>query len=1039
MLNTRKRRLFTRSVCIMIVMVMLLYPGFMLSSIPVSAASTTPIISTIKNVGTQGITSDSLGNVYYVKTSVGSKIYKLSTEGVESEFASLGSTTYQLVTDANDNIYAAANSGLKKIDPQGTVTSISGPTNVTSMALAIDNSGNVYYSDTLTMLKKVDTAGNVTVLASGFNQNMGMAVDSNGNVYVADYTAHVIKKVDTSNNNNVTVIAGTDSSSGYTGNGGQASDAKLKGPHNMMISDGQLYFAEYDNYVVRKIDLATGIIDVVAGNGTSGNTGDGGAADAATLGRVFSISKDAFGILYIAAENATKMVYTPGTLSGTILDTSNNPVNGATVAIAGTTSSTTTDTLGSFTLNNVTPGNRKLTVTAAGYGNGEATVAIQGGQSVSVGNFVIGAQVSGVTLDKPALSLAVGGAPVALTVMVSPSNAANKSVTWHSSDTNIATVDNNGFVTPVAEGTAMITVTTADGGKTATSVVTVTHFAAMPAIIYTDAAVQQITSLTATAGGNIASDGGAMVTERGIVYSKNANPTIVDGKAVAATGGTGAFSVSLAGLQSGTIYHVRAYAVNASGISYGQEVTFATLSPSSGLDTLHLSGITLDQTVSGSVYHYTANVPNSTSGFTVTATVSDPISGSVSASVYNSANTLIAGPVSLVSGETSTRLPLEVGRNRIELFVVAQDGTSIKYTVTITRATPNDGPGGGGNNGSGGGSSVVLPVVSTNGKLILPVGQAGEVRLDNGLVITVPANASSKELGLTITKVLDAKNLLSNREILASSIYEALKNFPENFSKSVTLTFIFDPAQLKTGQTVAIFYYDEVKKVWVKVNGSKINGDRIAADVDHFTKFAVLVVDQATGLPVTDSSTEATKEAQLSDISGHWAEAHIKQAVSEGIVKGYTDGTFKPNTTVTRAEFTVMLMNALKAQDEGAELIFTDVASIGAWAKKAVEQAAKSGIVTGFDDNTFRPDAKITRAEIAKMIARAMSLSIEENAETGFADDKDIPTWVKGAVAALKKLNLIEGKGSNQFDPNAPATRAEALTILLKMLEQENS
>ncbi|RIE01537.1 hypothetical protein D3H35_24610 [Cohnella faecalis] len=178
----------------MMVMAMLFYPGFMLSSIPVSAASTTSIISTIKNVGTQGITSDSLGNVYYVKTSVGSKIYKLSTEGVESEFASLGSTTYQLVTDANDNIYAAANSGLKKIDPQGTVTSISGPTNVTSMALAIDNSGNVYYSDTLTMLKKIDTAGNVTVLASGFNQNMGMAVDSNGNVYVADYTAHVIKK-----------------------------------------------------------------------------------------------------------------------------------------------------------------------------------------------------------------------------------------------------------------------------------------------------------------------------------------------------------------------------------------------------------------------------------------------------------------------------------------------------------------------------------------------------------------------------------------------------------------------------------------------------------------------------------------------------------------------------------------------------------------------------------------------------------------------------------------------------------------------------
>ncbi|WP_158560732.1 DUF4073 domain-containing protein [Paenibacillus contaminans] len=360
------------------------------------------------------------------------------------------------------------------------------------------------------MLKKVDTTGNVTVLASGFNQNMGMAVDSNGNVYVADYTAHVIKKVDTSNNNNVTVIAGTASSSGYTGNGGQASDAKLKGPHNMIISDGQLYFAEYDNYVVRKIDLATGIIDVVAGNGTSGNTGDGGAADAATLGRVFSISKDAFDILYIAAENATKMVYTPGTLSGTVLDTSNNPVNGATVAIAGTTSSTTTDALGSFALNNVTPGNRNLTVTAAGYGNGEATAAVNGGQGVNVGNIVIGAQVSGVALNNPTLTMAIGGTPVTLTATVSPNNAANKSVTWQSSDTTIATVDNNGLVTPVAAGTATITVTTADGSKTATSLVTVTNPPAPAAPNVTaDDAANVIVGLTTTMEFQI--DGGSYV------------------------------------------------------------------------------------------------------------------------------------------------------------------------------------------------------------------------------------------------------------------------------------------------------------------------------------------------------------------------------------------------------------------------------------------------------------------------------------------------------------------------------------------------
>jgi GH18 family chitinase len=552
----------------------------------------------------------------------------------------------------------------------------------------------------------------------------------------------------------------------------------------------------------------------------------------------------------------------------------------------------------------------------------------------------------------------------------------------------------------------------------------------LPAIVDTDAEVQQITSMTATAGGNITSDSGFVVTERGIVYSTNANPTIADGKIRAASGGIGAFTVNLAGLQSGSTYHVRAYAVNAIGVSYGQEITFATLSSSASLNSLNLSGIHLDQAVSGNVYDYTASVPNSLSSFTVTATVSDATYGSVTASVYNGGNTLVAGPISLASGASSTELPLEVGSNRIELIVIAQDGTGTKYTVMITRAKQDNGSVGSGN---GGGSNVVLTVISTNGKLTIPVGQAGEVRLDNGLVIFIPVNATSKELKLTIEKLLDTKNLLSNNEILASSIYEVLKNFQESFSKRVTLTFVFDPVQLKTGQTVAIFYYDEVKKVWVKVNGGKINGNRITADVDHFTKFAVLVVDQATGLPIIDSSTESTTGAQFSDISGHWAEADIKQAVSDGIVKGYTDGTFKPNATVTRAEFAVMLMNALKPTGKGVELSFTD--SIPVWAQTSIAQALEADIVRGYEDKTFRPNASISRSELVVMIARAVGVDGAVASSTGFADDSKIPTWAKGAIAAVKKLGIVSGRDGNLVAPTETATRAEAVTIIMNLLQ----
>ncbi|MNO27134.1 Arabinogalactan endo-1,4-beta-galactosidase precursor [compost metagenome] len=555
-----------------------------------------------------------------------------------------------------------------------------------------------------------------------------------------------------------------------------------------------------------------------------------------------------------------------------------------------------------------------------------------------------------------------------------------------------------------------------------------------PAIVNTDAEVQNITSMTATVGGNITSDGGAKITERGIVYSTHANPTIEDGRAIAELGGTGAFSVSLAGLQSGSIYHVRAYAVNATGVSYGQEIAFSTLSSSASLSSLDLSGITLDQTVSGSVYDYTASVPYSLSNFTVTATASDAVYGTFTASIYNSANTLVAGPISLASGATSIELPLEVGSNKLELFVMAQDGTGTRYTAMITRAAQDNGGDGEGNHeGSGGTSNVVLPVISANGKLTLPVGQAGEVRLDNGLVISIPANAFSKELAITIEKALHTQSLLSNHEIFVSPIYEVLKNFAENFSKPVTLTFVYDSGQLKSGQTVAVFYYDEVNKRWVKVNSGTINGNRIAAEVDHFTKFAVLVVDQATGLPVTDPSTEQTTESGFSDIFGHWAEANIKRAVSEGIVKGYTDGTFKPNATVTRAEFAVMLMNALKPTGKGVELGFKD--SIPVWAEQSIAQALEAKIIRGYEDGTFRPAASITRSELAVMITGAAGVEFTTGSSTGFTDESQIPAWAKDAVAAAKKLGIVSGRNGSLFAPNETATRAEAVTILMNLLQ----
>lgn len=132
-------------------------------------------------------------------------------------------------------------------------------------------------------------------------------------------------------------------------------------------------------------------------------------------------------------------------------------------------------------------------------------------------------------------------------------------------------------------------------------------------------------------------------------------------------------------------------------------------------------------------------------------------------------------------------------------------------------------------------------------------------------------------------------------------------------------------------------------------------------------------------------------------------------------------------------------MNAFKPQGDGALLTFTDKVKIGTWAQKSVAQAMSDGIISGYEDGAFRPDAEITRPEMVMMIAKALSQTGGSAAVTGFADDKFIPDWSKGTVAAMKQAGIIEGKGSNTFAPSDKTTRAEAVTVMLKMHDGEKS
>ncbi|MBB6019500.1 hypothetical protein HNR77_000561 [Paenibacillus sp. JGP012] len=327
-------------------------------------------------------------------------------------------------------------------------------------------------------------------------------------------------------------------------------------------------------------------------------------------------------------------------------------------------------------------------------------------------------------------------------------------------------------------------------------------------------------------------------------------------------------------------------------------------------------------------------------------------------------------------------------------------------------------------------------VISTTGKITVPPGKAGRVSLGKEVQISIPAGVSSQELTLSIDKVPGTETLLANGEILISPVFELLKNSPQNFLKPVKITFAFQSTGLESDQMTAVFYYDEMNKAWIKVNGGIVKGDQISVEVSHFTKFAVLAVDQTSGEPVLSKPTPPTAERSYNDIQGHWAETEIKQASEYGIITGYPDGTFRPEKNVTRAEFMVMLMSALKSKQVGAELPFTDTTEIGARAKTAVSQAVQSGIISGYQDGSFRPNAYLTRAEMAKMVANALDVSTEIHDAMPFADETTIPSWAKASAMVLKERGIVKGMGANEFKPSAQTTRAEVIVLIMNMLGQ---
>jgi len=649
-------------------------------------------------------------------------------------------------------------------------------------------------------------------------------------------------------------------------------------------------------------------------------------------------------------------------------------------------------------------------VTPVGVGTATITVTTKDGSySASTTVHVKAATsptviVTGVTLDQTALNLTVGEDGEMLTATVAPADATIKDLIWNSSDETVAKVV-NGAVTPVGEGTAIITVTTKDGSYKASTTVTVKA----PAKPITAPGIP--TSVTAIAENGQAiitftppvNDGGSEITG----YIVTAHP---GGLTVTGNGSP----LTISGLTNGTSYTFTVQAINKAGISESsaESNTVIPSAPSS------------------------VDVP------------SQPTPIATPAPVANDASILINGKAETVGTATNgkrndqTLTTISLDQKKLEDKLAAEGKGAV---VSISASSQSDvtvGELNGQMVKNMQGNQAVLEIRTGNATFTLPAGQLDiealsaqfgkSVALQDikiQIEISTPTAAEVKAIEAAAQKgsfsLISAPVNFTARGIYGDKSIE-LSQFNTYVKRTIAIPEGMDPNKITTG-------------VYIDADGSV-----------HHVPTKVVVIE-GKYFATINSLTGGTYSViwhplEFSDVANHWAKDAVNDMGSRLVIEGTGNGQFTPDQAITRAEFAAIVVRGLGLGLSQAATPFSDVKTTD-WYNSAINTAYAYQLINGFEDGMFRPDDQITREQAMLIIAKAMKITAlnaklsNQSAEgflTPYTDAGKASDWALSAITDCLQAGVIMGRSSNVLAPKDDMTRAEVAAIVKRLLQKSD-